>query len=176
MLRYSAPATSPGGEEQGDTACNRRPAGYDPKELLSDMIERGELDMQWCDRHCHDKHPKEYSGKDEGYSHSSLADNWLIEWGHRGPLADARVTVVETLPSAECSFPWVRQRRDKRRRPRTRAFFPHGSCRLGASPWVSVYRGDDPRIGIMATSPTSSALTKAKRAAAPRIAGAISWP
>src|SRR5439155_4551257 len=95
VLRYSPPATSPGGEEQGDAACNRRPAGYDPKELLSDMIERGELDMQWCDRHCHDKHPKEYSGKDEGYSHSSLADNWLIEWGHRGPLADARVTVVE---------------------------------------------------------------------------------
>jgi hypothetical protein len=68
MPRASTPTTARGGKQEHDATYNRRPARYDPKELLLDMTERSKPDMQWCERHRYDKHPKEYSRKNNGYS------------------------------------------------------------------------------------------------------------
>jgi len=55
-------------KEENDATCNRRPARYDPKELLFNMTKRSKPDMQLCERYGHDKHPEKYSGKNKGYS------------------------------------------------------------------------------------------------------------
>jgi len=75
---WHTPATSRGGKDEDDATCNKRPARHDPKRLLFDMTERGERDMKRCERHCYDKHPKEYSGKYEGYSKIFLTNTCPI--------------------------------------------------------------------------------------------------
>ena len=64
---HGTPA-SRGSKEEDDATCNRRPARYDPKELLFNMTKRSKPDMQLCERYRHDKHPEKYSGKNKGYS------------------------------------------------------------------------------------------------------------
>jgi hypothetical protein len=78
-----------GSKEEHDTTCNRRPARYDPKELLFNMTERSKPDMQWSERYGYDQHPEEYSGKNKGYSNIFLTNTCQISWGHRELLADA---------------------------------------------------------------------------------------
>ena len=48
-----------GSKEEHDATCNRRPARYDPKELLFNVTERSKPDMQWSERYRYDKHPEE---------------------------------------------------------------------------------------------------------------------
>src|SRR6266446_3119307 len=64
--RASTPTTSRGGKQEHDATYDRRPAHYDPKELLLDVTERSKPDMQWCERHCYDKHPKRVLRKEQG--------------------------------------------------------------------------------------------------------------
>jgi hypothetical protein len=78
-----------GSKEEHDATCNRRPARYDPKELLFNMTERSKPDMQWSERYGYDQHPEEYSGKNKGYSNIFLTNTCQISWGHRELLADA---------------------------------------------------------------------------------------
>jgi hypothetical protein len=86
--RHGTPA-SRGSKEEHDAACNRRPARYDPKELLFNMTERSKSDMQWSERYGNDKHPEEYSENNKGYSKIFLTNTWQISWVHRELLADA---------------------------------------------------------------------------------------
>jgi hypothetical protein len=77
-MPWHAPATSRGSKKKDDAACNRRPARHDTKGLLFDMAERGEPDMKWCEGHRYDKHPKEYSRKNEGCSKIFLTNTFVI--------------------------------------------------------------------------------------------------
>jgi hypothetical protein len=103
VLRYGTPATSPGGEKEDDATGNRHPTCYDSKELLSDMIERGEPDMQWCERHRCDKQPKEYPQNDKGYPKISCEHLRNIV-GSSGKLSPTPRTVIEHFPVPAVPF------------------------------------------------------------------------
>jgi hypothetical protein len=65
-----------GSKEEEDATCNRRPARYDPKDLLFNMTERSKPDMHWSERYGYDQHPEEYSRKNKGYSKIFLTNTF----------------------------------------------------------------------------------------------------
>ena len=150
MLRYGTPATSPGGEEEDDAAGNRRPTCYDSKELLSDMIERGEPDMQWCERHRCDKQPKEYPQNDKGYPKIFLANTCVISLGHLENSRRRRVRSSNTSPCRR--FPSMGRGKEEvwveaKKRQTPAAAGQRGSQSLGA-PWRDVDGAFTDRVGV----------------------------